>query len=132
MSKSSSQLVGKRTPVLVGKQRISGLYSYRAADGTITYPWSRRVEGKMRRGVLTTTGRVGQERKTDAVNEYNGLFTDIERGDVKLGNRTITVRTLVEDFIARERGPLGARIPDDRRHLRDAAPHPCAADARVG
>jgi integrase len=106
---ASSHSVGQRVPVFQGKQRISGLYSYLAADGTLTYPWSRRVAGTMRRGVLETTGKVGQERRTDAINEYRALFVDVERGTVKIGDRSLTLAALVEDFIARECGPLGAR-----------------------
>jgi integrase len=106
---ASSQPVGQRVPVFGGKQRISGLYSYLAADGTVSYPWSRRVDGNMRRGVLETTGRVGQERKTEAVNEYRALFVDVQRGTVKIGDRNLTVTALVDNFIGRERGPLGTR-----------------------
>jgi integrase len=109
MSAASSHTVGKRVPVFQGKQRIPGLYSYLAADGTLSYSWSRRVAGKMRRGGLETTGRVSQERKTEAISEYRALFVDVERGAVKIGDRSLTVAALVEDFIARERGPLGTR-----------------------
>jgi integrase len=106
---ASSQPVGRRVPVFHGKERIPGLYSYLAANGTVSYPWSRRVAGNMRRGVLETTGRVSQERKTEAVNEYRALFVDVQRGTVKIGDRSLTVAALVEDFIGRERGPLGTR-----------------------
>jgi integrase len=107
MPAASSHTVGKRVPVFQGKRRIPGLYSYLAADGTLSYPWTRRIDGRQRRGVLETTGRIGQERKTDAVNEYHGLFADVQRGDVKIGDRSLTLRALVEDFLARERGVLG-------------------------
>jgi integrase len=109
MPAASSHTVGQRVPVFQGKQRIPGLYSYLSADGALSYAWSRRVEGKMRRGALETTGRIGQERKTDAINEYRALFVDVERGTVKIGDRNLTVTALIEDFIARERGPLGVR-----------------------
>jgi integrase len=99
----------QREPVFQGKRRIPGLYSYLAADGTLSYPWSRRVDGKMRRGVLETTGRVGQERKTDAINEYHGLFADIQRGDVELGDRSVTVAALAASYLEREEGVLGTR-----------------------
>src|SRR5215831_2101100 len=107
MSAASSHTVGKRVPVSQGKQRIPGLYSYLAADGTLSYPWSRRVDGKMRRGVLETTGRVGQERKTEAVNEYHGLFTDVRRGDIELGDRNVTIAALAASYLEREEGVLG-------------------------
>jgi integrase len=109
MPAPSSQTVGQRVPVFQGKQRVPGLYGYLAGDGTISYPWARRIDGRQRRGVLGTTGRVGQERKTEAVNEYRALFVDVERGVVKIGDRNLTVAALVEDFLARERGPLAAR-----------------------
>jgi integrase len=107
MSAASSHTVGKRVPVFQGKQRVSGLYSYLAADGALSYPWSRRVDGKMRRGVLETTGRVGQERKSEAVNEYHGLFTDVRRGSVELGDRSVTIAALAASYLEREEGVLG-------------------------
>jgi hypothetical protein len=42
------------------------------------------------------------------VNEYVSLF-DVARGDVKIGDRSLTVTALVEDFLARERGALANR-----------------------
>jgi integrase len=107
MSAASSHTVGERGPVFQGKQRISGLYSYLATDGTLSYPWSRRVDGKMRRGVLETTGRVGQEPKTEAVAEYHALFTDVRRGDVELGDRSVTIVALAASYFEREQGVLG-------------------------
>jgi integrase len=107
MPAASSHTVGKRVPVFQGKRRIPGLFSYLAADGTLSYPWSRRVDGKMRRGVLETTGRVGQERKTEAVNEYHGLFTDVRRGEVKIGDRSVTIVALAASYLEREEGVLG-------------------------
>jgi integrase len=110
MAAKSSQPTGQRVPVTSAGQRIPGLFSYLSADGTISYVWSRRVDGRMTRGRLTTTGRVGAECKTDAVNEYNGLFVDLARGEVVIpADRNLTLGQLVEDFLARERGPLGER-----------------------
>src|SRR5262245_55059415 len=106
MPAAVSQASRERTPVMFNGQRVSGLFARVLADGTISYTWSRRVDGRMRRGVLQTTGRVGQEQKTDAVNEYRKLFVAVAEGDVKIGARSLTVTALVEDFLARERGVL--------------------------
>jgi integrase len=108
MAETSSQTASARVPVFQGKQRVAGLFSYCKADGrTISYCWSKRVEGRMTRGVLKTAGTVAQPRKTEAIREFEHLFADVERGTAVIGNRSLTVRALVEDFLARERGQLG-------------------------
>ena len=90
-------------PFRVWKTELSGA-------SRISYVWSKRINGQMRRGRLTTTGRPGRENRGDAVREFRALFADIERGEVAIGDRTISVRQLVESFpIARYGG---------RRHLR--------------
>lgn len=118
MASASSQVVGTREPVYIGKERIAGLFSYCNKSGEVAYHWSRRVDGRMRRGTLRTVGTLTQPRKTDAVNEYRALFADVQRGEVVIGDRTITVRKLVEDFLDRESGPLATRSKDTIRVYR--------------
>jgi integrase len=92
----------KRHPVYQGKTRVPGLWERESASGRV-YEFQKRVDGKMRRIKLRATT------KTDAINEARGLGVDLDRGDVKIGDRTVTVRALADSFVARERGVLGTR-----------------------
>ena len=90
----------KREPVFQGKERVPGLWVRESANGPV-YEVQKRVDGKMRR--LKLRARM----KTDAVNEARGLSVDIDRGDVEIGDRSVTVALLAASFLDREEGALG-------------------------
>jgi integrase len=47
--------------------------------------------------------------KTEAVTAHRRLAVGVERGEVEIGDRSLTLRVLAESFLARERGVLGRR-----------------------
>jgi integrase len=123
----------KREPVFQGKERVPGLWVRESTTGTV-YEVQKRVDGKMRR--LKLRAKI----KTDAINEARGLTVDIDRGDVELGDRTVTMVALAASFLDREEGVLGVladRTVDlYRQRLNDyvipmLGPHTKAADVRV-
>ena len=92
----------KREAVFQGKQRIPGLWVRETKSGPV-FEVQKRVDGRMRRIKLRAAN------KTDAINEARTLTVDVQRGDVQLGDRTLTVTALRDSYLDRERGVLGTR-----------------------
>jgi integrase len=76
------------------------------ADGTVIFESQMRIDGKVRRVVHRDVVT-----KTEAVNAHRRLTVGVEEGAVKVGDRTLTLTALVEDFLGRERGVLASRKP---------------------
>jgi integrase len=95
----------KREPVFEGKHRVRGLWQRRTAEGHVTYESQMRIDGGnprrvVHRDVLT---------KTEAIAAHRRLTVGVDTGDVQIGDRTLTVRAMVDSFVARERGILATR-----------------------
>lgn len=93
-----------REPVFEGKHRVRGLWQRRTAGGKTKYESQFRQDGKMRR-----TAHPVDLTKTEAIAAHRRLVVGVESGEVKIGDRTLTVRAMAESFIARERSILATR-----------------------
>jgi integrase len=96
-----------RAPLFEGKHRVRGLWRRRTRDGKTRFESQFRQGGRMRR-VTHPDGYT----KTEAIAAHRRLVVGVESGTVEIGDRTLTVRAMVESFIARERGILAARTPN--------------------
>jgi integrase len=123
----------KRQPVFQGKERVPGLWVRQTVDGPV-YEVQKRIDGKMRR--IKLRARI----KMDAINEMRGLTVDIDRGDLELGDRSVTMAALAASYLEREEGVLGVlgdrTLELYRQRLNDhvipaLGPHTKAADVRV-
>jgi integrase len=91
-------------PAIPASKRITGLWERRLADGSVVYETQARIDGKVRRVVHRDAVT-----KTEAILAHKKLTVGDEEGEVKVGDRSLTMKALVEDFLARERGVLGQR-----------------------
>ena len=95
-----------RGPVHQGQTRIVGLWVRKKADGSIVYETQKRMDGKMCRVVHRDIAT-----KTEAIAAHAKLGVGVEQGEVRVGDRSLTMRALVADFLAREEGILATRKP---------------------
>jgi integrase len=106
MSDSASHGAASRAPVFEGKRRVRGLWERRSANGKVTYETQKRIDGRVRRVVHRAV-----DTRTEAILAHRRLTVDVDAGEVRIGDRTLTVRAMVESFLARERGVLATRKP---------------------
>jgi integrase len=105
MHTESSRTSREREAVYQGKKRVTGLWVRRTANGAKVYELQHRVNGRMARTKLVATT------PQEAIIEARGLGSDIERGVVKIGDRSVTIEALAKSFLEREKGALGTRAP---------------------
>ena len=101
-----------RSPVYQGKQRVAGLWVRKKADGSIGL----RVAEADRRADAPRRPQ-GHRDEDRGDQRPQKLGVGVEEGEVKVGDRSLTITKLAADFLAREEGILGTR--------ESVAPSPC-------
>jgi integrase len=96
----------KRYPVFDAKgHRITGLWLRKTAKAEC-YELRRRDENGVDRRVPLKARTKGE-----AIREHRALTTKLDDGTAQIGNRSLTLGQLRDDFIAREQGPLAELAP---------------------
>lgn len=103
MQDTSSRTARKREPLIIGRKRVAGVWVRHTADGTRVFELQRRVNGRPTRIKLSATT------PQEAAVEARGYTSDVERGVVVIGDRSITLTALAQSFLAREEGVLASR-----------------------
>jgi integrase len=134
VTERASHGAATRAPVFEGKQRVRGLWQRRLANGRSKYESQFREAGRVRR-VAHPDGYT----KTEAISAHRRLVYGAEASEVRLGDRSLTVRAMVDSFVGRERGVLATRKPSTvalyevrlRRHVLPVLGSEKASDVTV-
>ena len=70
------------------------------------YETQKRIDGRVRLIVHRDIST-----KTEAINAHLKLTVGVEEGELRVGDRSLTLKALVEDFLTREEGILASRKP---------------------